>query len=45
MTLQSDCSVGFKAESTYGTGVTVDRWLEFTSEDFTQDNEYIDSEG
>lgn len=45
MTLQSDCSVGFKVESTYGTGVTVDRWLEFTEETITQDNEYIDSEG
>jgi len=45
MTLQSDCSFGLKAESTYGTGVTVDRWHEFTEESITQDNEYIDSEG
>jgi hypothetical protein len=45
MTLQSDCSVGLKIESTYGTGVTVDRWHEFVSEEITQDNEYIDSEG
>lgn len=29
MALQSDLSVGFKKESTYGTGVVVDRWLEF----------------
>ena len=45
MTLQSDCSVGYKVESTYGTGVTVDRFIEFLSEELTQDNEYIDSEG
>lgn len=45
MTLQSDCSFGFKVESTYGTAVTVDRWHEFTEESITQDNEYIDSEG
>lgn len=45
MTLQSDCSFGFKKETTYGTAVTVDRFPEFTSESITQDNEYIDSEG
>ena len=45
MTLQSDCSIGFKVESTYGTGVTVDRFPEFIEESITQDNEYIDSEG
>src|SRR5690242_5490534 len=45
MTLQSDCSFGFKVESTYGTGVTVDRFHEFLSESITQDNEYLDSEG
>jgi len=45
VTLQSDCSIGIKAETTYGTGVTVDRFPEFTEEEITQDNEYIDSEG
>ena len=29
MVAQSELSIGFKKESTYGTGVTVDRWLEF----------------
>jgi len=45
VTLQSDCSIGLKLETTYGTGVTVDRFPEFTEEEITQDNEYIDSEG
>ncbi len=37
MTTFADCSIGYKAESTYGTGVVVDRFLEFNSEglDFT----------
>ena len=30
-----DCSVGLKAEGTYGTGVTVDRWHEFVDESFS----------
>lgn len=34
MTTPADCSIGMKAESTYGTGVTVDRFLEFNSESF-----------
>lgn len=29
-----DCSVGLAVESTYGTGVTAARWLEFVSESF-----------
>jgi ferredoxin-NADP reductase len=33
MTTFADCSIGYKQESTYGTGVTVDRFLEFNSED------------
>ena len=45
MTLQSDCSIGYKVETTYGTAVTVDRWPEFTEESFEQHNDYIDSEG
>ncbi|MGL4256348.1 MAG: phage tail tube protein [Microbacterium sp.] len=32
MTTSADCSIGYKAESTYGTGVTVDRFLEFNTE-------------
>ena len=32
MTTFADCSIGYKAESTYGTGVTVDRFLEFNTE-------------
>jgi hypothetical protein len=34
MTTQLDSSVGFKKESTFGTGVTVDRFLEYTEESF-----------
>lgn len=45
MTLQTDCSFGFKSESAYGTVVTVDRFPEHISESVTQDNEYLDSEG
>lgn len=32
MTIQADCSIGFKKESTYGAQVVPDRFLEFTSE-------------
>lgn len=32
MSLQSDASIGFKKEPTFGTPVTVDRFLEFTEE-------------
>lgn len=32
MTTQLDCSIGIKKETTYGTAVTVDRFLEFTEE-------------
>lgn len=32
MATSQDCSIGFGVESTYGTGVTPTRWLEFISE-------------
>lgn len=32
MVTTQDCSIGLKAESTYKTGVTVDRWLQFLDE-------------
>jgi hypothetical protein len=32
MATTQDSSVGFLKESTYGTGVTPSRWLEFISE-------------
>lgn len=32
MTTQQDCSLGFVKESTYGTAVTVSRWLEYASD-------------
>lgn len=32
MSIQADCSIGFKKETTYGTVATPDRFLEFTSE-------------
>ena len=35
MTTPQDCSVGFGVESTYGTGVTPTRWLEFIDESLT----------
>lgn len=34
MAAQSDVSVGYKAETTYGTAVTVDRWLGLLDESF-----------
>lgn len=45
MVMISDSSIGYKQESTYGTGVTVDRWIEYTAEELTQHNEYVDSDG
>jgi len=32
LTTSADCSIGWKAESTFGTGVVVDRWAEHNSE-------------
>lgn len=45
MTIQADCSIGFKKETTYGTAVTVDRFLEFTSETLDYEREYFQGEG
>lgn len=45
MTIQADCSIGFKKEPTFGTGVTVDRFLEFTSETFDRDATYYQGNG
>lgn len=42
MTTFADCSIGYKQESVFGTGVTVDRFLEFNTEDldFTPSRQY-----
>lgn len=40
-----DCSVGLKAESTYGTGVTVDRWHEFDDESFILEPHRVQGSG
>lgn len=45
MTIQADCSIGFKKETTYGTAVTVDRFLEFTSESLDFEREFYQGEG
>jgi hypothetical protein len=45
MTLQSDASFGFKKETTYGTLVTVDRWVELNSQSMQQKNEFLQGEG
>lgn len=45
MTLQQDCSIGIKKEVTYGTAVTVDRFVEFLSESFQQQNQFVQAEG
>lgn len=45
MTIQADCSIGFKKETTYGTAVTVDRFLEFTSESLNYDRDYYQGAG
>ena len=45
MTLQSDCSVGLKKETTYGTGVTVDHFPEFTEQSLQQKPAFLQGEG
>ncbi len=40
MTIQADASIGLKQETTYGTAVVVDRFLEFTSESLDFDRDY-----
>lgn len=43
--IQADCSIGVKPETTYGVPVTVDRFLEFTSESLDFDREYYQGKG
>ncbi|WP_295787502.1 phage tail tube protein [uncultured Microbacterium sp.] len=45
MTIQADCSIGFKKETTYGTSVVPDRFLEFTSETIDFDRTYYQGNG
>jgi hypothetical protein len=45
VTIQADCSIGFKEETTYGTAVTVDRFLEFTSETIDFDRTFYQGAG
>ncbi|MFX6019421.1 hypothetical protein ABTF08_21325, partial [Acinetobacter baumannii] len=40
-----DCSIGFKKESTYGTAVVPDRFLEFTSETIDFDRTFYQGNG
>ncbi|WP_309129478.1 phage tail tube protein [Microbacterium sp.] len=44
MVTQADCSIAFKKETTYGTAVTVERFLEFTSETLDLDRAYHQGE-
>ena len=45
MTTQLDCSIGIKKETTYGTAVVVDQFLEFTSESFDRKATFVQGEG
>ncbi|MFS6807264.1 hypothetical protein WHL19_14480, partial [Staphylococcus aureus] len=45
MTLQTDASIGIKKETTYGTGVTVTRWLEYTDSNLGTDRKYVQGQG
>ncbi len=45
MTTQLDAQIGFKKETTYGTGVTVDTFPEFTAEDLTWMPTFVDGAG
>lgn len=45
MTTQLDASIGFKKETTFGTAVTVDRFLEFTDESLDYDRSYYQGSG
>jgi hypothetical protein len=42
---QLDCSIGFKKETTWGTGVTVDRFLEFTDESLDFNRKFYQGAG
>lgn len=43
--LQSDCSIGIKKETTYGTAVTVDSHIEFTSASLQPNITYLQGRG
>lgn len=45
MTIQGDSSIGFKKESVYGTAVTVDRFLEYTSESLDFERTFYQGQG
>lgn len=45
MTTQQDCSIGIAKETTYGTYVVPSRHLEFTSEGFDSEPEFLQGEG
>ena len=45
MTIQADCSIGLKKETTYGTGVVVDRFLEFTEETLDYERTFVQGTG
>ena len=45
MTTQLDAQIGFKKESSYGVGVTVDTFPEFTAEDLTWMPTFVDGAG
>jgi hypothetical protein len=45
VTTQLDASIGIKVETTYGTPVTVDQFLEFTDEGFDRKAEFVQGEG
>lgn len=45
MTLQTDASIGLALESTYGTGVTVARWLEFVDHSLVQQPKFVQGQG
>lgn len=45
MTTQLDSSIGFKKEGAFGTGVTVDRFLEFTEESLDFSRTYYQGSG
>jgi hypothetical protein len=45
MSIQADCSIGFKKETTAGTAVVVDRFLEFTKETIDFDRTFYQGNG
>lgn len=45
MTVQLDSSLGLKKETTYGTAVTVDQFVEFTSESLDRQADYVQGAG